>query len=226
MMRKLCSNMRLTIGKEHMLKTLDECIERLKERKVSLSKEFDDRLAEYKSYRDKVDTEVRKLENCRKIQLIQEFSDSFQNLKKPEMLKFECETNIVFEQIDSIGKLVENSAQRDYTDRQIKKQIDNGTENVPIEVKRIPFKEISPSHPYYPAYIPNKSSPHCNQCFQRYNEIHFSDNPANKFYNDLSIMSPHALFIDGRYWDSAYIYFRARECNYQKPITTEVSLLL
>ena len=52
--------------KEHMLKTLDECIERLKERKASLSKEFDDRLAEYKSYRDKVDTEVRKLENCRK----------------------------------------------------------------------------------------------------------------------------------------------------------------
>ena len=139
------------------------------------------------------------------------------------MLKFECETNIVFAQIDSIGKLVENFVQRDYTDRQIKKQIDNGTENVPIEVKRIPFEEISPSHPYYLAYIPNKSSPNCNQCFQKYNEIHFADNLGDKFYNDFSIMSPHALFIDGIYWDSAYIYFRANECKYQKSITKEVS---
>ena len=204
-------------NRAQMHNRMDECVERIHYRKQFLNQGFDDLLAEHRKYLSRLHDDVKKQQTCPSIKRIKEISESIHLLKPPTMLKFECETNIVFSQIDKIGKLVEKLS-IDIND--------DGTKDVGKEVEIIPNNEISPSHPYYAACLSNKFPRHCNHGFQVYDEIHFTDNPADKYYNHLSMTSPHSLFIDGRYWDSVYQYFRAHKSNYPRSITDEVSLFL
>ena len=90
---------------------MDEAIERMKKRKKDdLNKQIDDRLESHRLYRNQVDSEVKKQQFIKSIKQIKEISASINLLKEPAMLKFECENNIVFSQIDQIGKLVDKES--------------------------------------------------------------------------------------------------------------------
>ena len=228
---------------------MDEAIERLNKKKDDLNKQIDDRLESHRLYRNQVDSEVKKQQFIKSIKQIKEISASINLLKEPAMLKFECENNIVFSQIDQIGKLVDKeSADKDEIGTQTIpcNQIDiryDETSNAAIEVQRVPFEnnrvvipyqtqpynigfqsyiEVSTEHPCYKA-VSNKSSRHVHRHSQRNDEIHFTDDPTDIHFNDFSIYSLHTLYIDGKYWESVFHYFNAHTSNYQN-FKTNVSL--
>ena len=82
---------------------MDEAIERLNKKKDDLNKQIDDRLESHSLYRNQVDSEVKKQQSLKSIKQIKEISASINLLKEPAMLKFECENNIIFSQIDQIS---------------------------------------------------------------------------------------------------------------------------
>ena len=226
---------------------MDEAIERMKKRKIVLNEQIDDRLESHSLYRNQVDSEVKKQQSLKSIKQIKEISAAINLLKEPAMLKFECENNIVFSQIDQIGKLVDKeSADKDDNETIACNQIDiryDETSNAAIEVQRVPFEnnrvvipyqtqpynvgfqsyiEVSTEHPYYKA-VSNKSSRHVHRHSQTNDEIHFTDDPTDIHFNDFSIYSLHTLYIDGKYWESVFHYFNAHTSNYQN-FKTNVSL--